>query len=96
MKVYSDFLLNTGIAGDDRDFGITQEDYLGGCFLLAFDRSMEKCNRFHRHPSDSGTIDINIRTRTNLPTTVTVVVYATYSSEIVIDDANNVAITKMF
>ena len=96
MKVYSDFLLNTGIANEDRDFGIKPEDYLGGCFLIAFDRSKEKCNRFHRHPSDSGTIDINIRTATNLTTTVSVIVYATYSSEIVIDDANNVTITKMF
>jgi hypothetical protein len=96
MKVFSDFLLNTGVANEDRDFGIKQEDYLGGCFLLTFDRSKEKCNRFHRHPHDSGTIDINIRTAANLPSTVAVVVYATYSSEIVIDDANNVAITKMF
>ena len=96
MKVYSDFLLNTGISNEDRDFGINQDDYLGGCFLLAFDRSKEKCNRFHRHPIDSGSIDINIRTGTNLPNTVSVVVYATYSSEIVIDDTNTVAITKMF
>ena len=58
VDLYTDFLLNTGIANEDRDYGITEEDYVGGCFLLAFDRSKEKCNRYHRHPHDSGTIDI--------------------------------------
>lgn len=96
INLYSDFLLNTGIATEDRDFGIDFLDYIGGDFLLVFDRSKEKCNRFHRHPADSGTIDINIRTKTNLPGTVTVIVYATYSSEIYIDDQNIVSMLKTF
>ena len=48
------------------------------------------------HSADSGNIDINIRTKTNLANTVTVLVYATYSSEIVIDDSGNVIMTKAF
>ena len=96
INLYSDFLLNTGIATEDRDFGIDLNDYIGGNFLLVFDRSKDKCNRYHRHPADSGNIDVNIRTRTNLPGTVTIVVYATYSSEIYIDDQNNVSMLKTF
>ena len=96
VNLYTDFLLNCGISNEDRDFGVSEKDYIGGCFLLAFDRSKEKCNRFHRHPHDSGTIDINLRTSTNLPNTVTVIVYATYSSEIVLDDVNNVTIVNAF
>ena len=34
--------------------------------------------------------------KTNLANTVTVLVYATYSSEIVIDDSGNVIMTKAF
>ena len=34
----------------------------------------------------SGIIDINIKTRTVLAETVTVIVYATYSSDIIIED----------
>ena len=34
----------------------------------------------------SGTIDINIKTGTPLAETVTVIVYATYSSDIIIED----------
>ena len=96
INLYSDFLLNAGIANEDRDFGISPVDYIGGNFLLVFDRSKEKCNRFHRHMPESGTVDINIRTKTNLTHTVTVLVYATYSSEVVIDDAGNVQMTKSF
>ena len=96
IDLYTDFLLNTGIGNEDRDFGIDQADYTGGCFLIVFDRSKEKCNRFHRHPHDSGTIDVNIRSRANLTSTVTVVIYATYSSEIVMDDMNTVELIKNF
>ena len=59
INLYSDFLLNTGIATEDRDFGIDFHDYIGGTFLLVFDRSKDKCNRYHRHPADSGNIDVN-------------------------------------
>ena len=96
VNLYSDFLLNTGISNEDRDFGLDAGDYLGGSFFVVFDRSKEKCNRFHRHPHDSGSIDVNIRTRVNLPNTVTVLVYATYSSELIIDDTNTVALMKKF
>ena len=95
-NLYSDFLLNTGIGNEDRDCGITEVDYTSGTFLLVFDRSKEKCNRYHRHPHDSGTIDINIRTRENLTSTITVIVYASYSSEILIDETYTVNLTKSF
>ena len=96
IDLYTDFLNNLGIANEDRDCGISESDFLGGNFFVVFDRSKEKCNRFHRHPADSGSIDINLRTRTNLPQTVTVIVYATYSSEIIIDENNTVNIIKNF
>ena len=96
IDLYSDFLINIGIASEDRDCGISQDDFIGGSFFLVFDRSSDKCNRFHRHPADSGSIDINIRSKTNLANTVTVIVYATYSSEILIDDSNTVIIKKNF
>ena len=95
-NLYADFLLNTGIANEDRDFGLSETDCLGGNFLIVFDRSKEKCNRFHRHKSDSGSIDINMRTKTDLQNVVTVIVYATYSSEIIIDDSDTVSIVKSF
>jgi len=86
VDMFASFLDNTGVHTDDREFGISLEDYYGGSFLLAWDRTPDNCNRYHRHNMDAGTIDINIKTKTPLKDTVTVIVYATYSSDIVIED----------
>ena len=55
-----------------------------------WDRSPDKCNRFHRHEMDSGAIDVNIKVNNSLTDTVTVIIYATYSTDLSIDKENNV------
>ena len=82
VDMFANFIENTGISTDDREFGISIEDYYGGSFLLAWDRTPDKCNRFHRHHMDSGSIDINLKLGTALTTGVFVIVYATYSSDL--------------
>ena len=84
VDMFSNFLYNTGINHEDREFGIDLDDYYGGSFLLAWDRTQDHCNRFHRHKMDSGTTDIIIKTKDPLKETVIVIVYATYSSDIII------------
>ena len=44
---------------------------------MAWDRTPDNCDRYHRHKRRSGAA---------LTETVTVVVYATYSSDIIIED----------
>ena len=83
VDMYANFLENTGISTDDREFGITMDDYYGGSFMLVWDRTPDKCNRFHRHTTDSGSISINLKTRTLLDRTVTVIIYATYSKDLI-------------
>ena len=83
--LYAQFLENTGISIDDREIGISIEDYYGGSFILAWDRTQDKCNRFHRHMMDSGSMSINIKTKTPLEKTVTVIIYATYSRDLEFD-----------
>ena len=95
VTLYQDFLENIGISTDDREIGISGTEYYGGNFLLAFDRTKDKCNRFHRHSTDSGSIDINLRSSTNLTETITVIVYATYSSDLIIEEGNKV-VTAIF
>ena len=82
VDMFANFIENTGISTDDREFGISIEDYYGGSFLLAWDRTPDKCNRFHRHSMDSGSIDINLKLGTPLTVGVFVIVYATYSSDL--------------
>ena len=43
---------------------------------------------------DSGSIDVNLKIREPLPNTVTVIIYATYSTDIHIDIDNNVFILR--
>ena len=86
VDMFANFVENTGISTDDREFGISLEDYYGGSFLLAWDRTPDKCNRFHRHVMDSGSIDINIRLGNPLNKSVCVIVYATYSSDLKISN----------
>ena len=86
VNMFASFLDNTGVHTDDREFGISLNDYYGGSFLIAWDRTPDNCNRYHRHRMSSGTIDINIKTGTPLNETVTVIVYATYSSDIIINN----------
>lgn len=88
--IWAQFLENTGVQSDDREFGLSKQDYLGGTFLLAWDRTPDKCNRFHRHIMDSGTMDINLKAHSNLPENATVIIYATYSTDLVIDENANV------
>ena len=85
VYMYANFLENTGISTDDREFGITMEDYYGGSFMLVWDRTQDRCNKFHRHVSDSGSISINLKNRKALAKTVTVIIYATYSKDLIID-----------
>ena len=87
--LYARFLENTGVYTDDREFGFSMTDYYGGNMLLVWDRLPDKCNRFPRHEMDSGSIDVNLKIREPLPNTVTVIIYATYSTDIHIDIDNN-------
>ena len=83
--LYASFLENIGIGVDDRECGVTYEDYYGGSFLLVWDRTQDRCNRFHRHQQESGSVDVHIRTKAPLTETVTVVLYATYSTDLILE-----------
>ena len=86
IDLYKSFLQNTGVsANEDREFGVSLGDYYNGCFILAWDRTPDKCNRYHTHEMGAGTIDVNLKTRTPLPNAARIIVYATYSSYIQIE-----------
>ena len=92
--LYNSFLENVGVGIDDRECGITYDDFYGGSFLLVWDRTQDKCNRFHRHQQDSGSIDVHLKTKVALPKTVTIVIYATYSADLVF--AGDTVVTPNF
>ena len=96
VDLYEHFLENTEISNDDREFGITMDYYYGGSFMLAWDRTLDNCNRFHRHVIDSGLLSINLKTLVPIDKTVVVIVciYAMYVKDLIID--GDKIITKAF
>ena len=87
VDLYTSFLENTGVSTtEDRDFGVSINDYYNGSFILAWDRTPDRCNRFHVHEMGSGQININLKTKSPITTTVRVIVYATYSSYLQIEE----------
>ena len=97
---YSDFLENCGVANEDREFGISEEDYYGGSFLIAFDRTIDGCNRYHRHEPETGAIDIVMTSSEATAETLTIKLYCSYSSDIVFarkkDDPKVVKVISYF
>ena len=85
VDLYAQFLENSGVSIDDRDIGIPIHDYYGGSFILAWDRTQDRCNRYHRHIMESGSMSINIKTKTPLEKTVTVIIYASYTRDLEFD-----------
>ena len=94
--IYQHFLECCGIGIDDREFDVSKEDYLNGTFLLNFDFSPDLCNRYHRHIPNSGNIDINLKLKKETDKTVKVILYATYSTDVYIDQNTNVMIDQTF
>ena len=82
-NMFAEFLENTGVGNEDREFGISEFDYYHGSFLIAFDRTTDQCNRFHRHEPKQGNIDLVIHSDTATTQTLVAIVYCTYSSDVV-------------
>ena len=88
---YSSLLQSVGIDNyDDRDIGINLYDFINGCFIIGFDRTIDKCNRFHTHPMSGGSIDLYLKLHTNLTESIRVIVYSSYSSYLTFDKNYNV------
>ena len=55
---YNSLLKSVGINNnDDRDIGLSLYDFCNGSFIIGFDRTIDKCNRFHTHQTSGGSID---------------------------------------
>ena len=87
---YLDFLENIGIAGDNKEIGISKKDYYNGNFLIAFDRSPDKSNRYRPFMTEGGVMDINLHLRSPTSEVMTLIVYATYSDIISIDEYSTI------
>ena len=96
IDLYSSFLENTGIGPfENITHGINLDEYYGGYFILAWDRSPMKINGLYApHYIESGSININLKTKTQLKENITILVYATYNSALEFKEGE--VATKLF
>ena len=70
---------------ESQSVALTYEQYYGGNFFLAWDRSKSRDNRFRKTIPDSGSMSLNLKAEAGLSENYVIIIYATYSSSIVLD-----------
>ena len=70
---------------ESQSVALTYEQYYGGKFFLAWDRSKSRDNRFRKTIPDSGSMSLNLKAEAGLSENYVLIIYATYSSSIVLD-----------
>lgn len=88
---YQTLFRGTGIHYFDRGHQISKTYFDNGCFLLAFDLSVDQNqDGVCVNPSNQGTIRIEAHFREALPKTITCIVYTSYDSIMKIDKQRNI------
>jgi hypothetical protein len=93
MREFREFYDNIGIGHNDQSTIVTPKLYKDGCSLFAFDMSPDQCGGFHYHPSETGTMDMELRFKANLDGAIYVILMATYDSCLKIDNNMNIDVT---
>jgi hypothetical protein len=94
IREYRHFLDNVGISHENESNCIDLETYKKNSALFAYDFSGDLCNGFHKHPTETGFVDIELHFKTALTSNITVVIYATYDEIIEIDGQGQVKLLQ--
>ena len=73
---------------DDKDNALDVESYIGGSTLYAFSLTPDYCSP--ANPIQTGNVDLSLRFGTALPNTVSLIVYAQFENNIMVDQYRNV------
>ena len=94
LRLYRALFDNLGIATDDVGNAFNLNNFSSGMTMLAFDFSPDLCNRFHLHPTKSGTLALEINFSTALKTGIIVLCVATFDSLVAINYEGDVRVEK--
>jgi len=74
---------NTGVLTGDAGFSVSRAQFLDGTTFFAWDTTPDRCNGFHIHDKKIGkTVDLDVHFSEPLATSVNIIVYATYETDI--------------
>lgn len=82
---------NTGIHNSDGGFGLSREMFMNGYTIFAWDLTPDSCNGWHHHTPIGRGLDLDLTFETPLPTTVNVLLYASFESALIINKDNVVS-----
>jgi len=81
-RVYNHMFMNCGKHRVDSSNSITMDDFKDGMMLLPFDLCPDLCNMYHKHSGKEGTLDLELGWETDLASSITVLVYASFNQVI--------------
>jgi len=84
LKEYRWSLDNSGLKNDQTN-GITMEEYARNSCFFHYDMSPDLCNNYYKHGVETGSIDIHIGFSEALTKNHTLMFYASYDEQILID-----------
>jgi len=82
---------NTGIHTSDGGFALSREMFMHGYSIFAWDLTPDSCNGWHFHNAIGRGIDLDLSFEVPLPTTVNVLIYASFESSLFINKDNVVS-----
>lgn len=91
LKEYRWSLDNSGLKHDQTN-GITMEEFKQNSCLWHYDLSPDQCNSYYKHGMETGTIDIHIGFSKALTKNHTLMLYASYDEQILIDKNRSVTL----
>jgi len=94
MREYRHFLDNLGVATDNAGFNVCFKRFTHNMALFTYDFSPDLCNNYHDHPDNTGYVSLDLRFSKALPANITVIIYATYNEELLIDRDGNVTLVQ--
>jgi len=80
MRELAGLYQNTGMFKTDRGCCVSATGFANGQTMFAFDLTPDRCNSFHLHRSETGTIDIELAWAFALVDPITVFVHAVYDA----------------
>lgn len=93
LKEYRWFLNNTGLKNDQTN-GINFKEFGTNSCFFCYDLSPDLCNGFYKHGLETGTIDINLSFSKALAKNHTLLFYASYDEQILIDKNRMVTVVS--
>jgi len=89
IRAYRHFFDNIGINHTNNPCLIKYEDFLEGATIIPFDLTPDKCALYHAHKKETGTIELDIKFSTPLPSGITVLALCNYSDRLYISGPYN-------